>query len=82
MSFRTRLQIVEQRAEHGVGQSSLQAAHRAPSGLGMAKDIWMLSTGLALVLDGLIDDTKGAAKSTKKTAKKKAKAAKKALPVG
>jgi hypothetical protein len=52
------------------------------SGTPIAKDVWMLGTGLALVLDGLIDDTKHAARSTKKSLKKQAKAAKKALPVG
>ena len=50
-------------------------------GLSLAKDVWMFATGLALVLDGLIDDAKGAAKSTKKATRKKAKAIKKALPV-
>ncbi len=53
-----------------------------PDGLGMAKDVWMLGAGLALVLDGLIDDTKGAAKSATKSAKKGAKKARKALPAG
>lgn len=52
------------------------------AGTAIAKDVWLLGTGLALVLDGLVDDTKGAAKSTKKAIKKQAKAAKKALPVG
>jgi hypothetical protein len=52
------------------------------AGTPIAKDVWMLGTGLALVLDGLIDDTKHAARSTKKSLKKQAKAAKKALPVG
>jgi hypothetical protein len=64
------------------GMTQEDGIRPTPSGLGMAKDVWMLGAGLALVLDGLIDDTKGAAKSTKKAAKKKAKAAKKALPVG
>lgn len=49
-------------------------------GLSLAKDVWMFATGLALVLDGLIDDAKGAAKSTKKATRKKAKAIKNALP--
>lgn len=50
-------------------------------GIPIAKDVWMLAAGLALVLDGLIDDTKGAARSTKKAVKKQAKAARKSLPV-
>lgn len=53
-----------------------------PEGLGMAKDVWLLGAGLALVLDALIDDTKGAAKSTRKSVEKGAKKAKKALPAG
>ncbi len=51
-------------------------------GTAIAKDVWMLGAGLALIADGLIDGTKGAAKSTKKSVKKNAKKAKKALPVG
>lgn len=49
-------------------------------GTAIAKDVWMLGVGLALVLDGLVDDTKSAARSTKKAVKKQAKAARKALP--
>lgn len=52
-----------------------------PDGVAVAKDVWMLAAGLALVLDGVIDDAKGAARSTKKATKKKAKAVKRALPV-
>ncbi len=51
-------------------------------GTGIAKDVFMLGAGLALVLDGLVDDTKDAARSTKKSLRKQAKAARKALPVG
>jgi len=50
-------------------------------GTPIAKDVWMLAAGLALVLDGLIDDTKSAAKSTKKAVKQQAKAARQSLPV-
>ena len=50
-------------------------------GTAIAKDVWMLGAGLALVLDALVDDTKGAAKSTKKSVKRSAKKAKQALPV-
>ncbi|MCW2616010.1 MAG: hypothetical protein JWN08_3004 [Frankiales bacterium] len=52
-----------------------------PAGVAVAKDVWLLAAGLALVLDGLIDDAKGAARSTKKATRKKARAVKKALPV-
>ena len=62
------------------GMTQEDGIRPTPEGLGMAKDVWLLGSGLALVLDGLIDDTKGAAKSTKKSLKKQAKAAKKALP--
>ena len=46
-------------------------------GTAIAKDVWMLGTGLALVLDGLIDDTKGAARSTRKAVRNSAKSARK-----
>jgi hypothetical protein len=64
------------------GMTQQDGIRPTPSGLGMAKDVFMLGSGLALVLDGLIDDTKDAARSTRKATKKKAKAARKALPVG
>ena len=64
------------------GMTQEDGVRPTPEGLGMAKDVWLLATGVALVLDGLIDDTKSAAKSTKKSLKKQAKAAKNALPVG
>ena len=64
------------------GMTQADGIRPTPEGLGMAKDVWMLGAGLALVLDALIDDTKGAARSTKKSVKKSAKKAKKALPVG
>ena len=50
-------------------------------GTGLAKDVWMLASGLALVIDGLLDDAKGAAKSTRRATRKRAKAIKKSLPV-
>lgn len=52
------------------------------AGTPIAKDVWMLGVGLALVADGLIDGTKDAAKNTRKSVKKSAKKARKALPVG
>jgi hypothetical protein len=52
------------------------------AGTAIAKDVFMLGAGLALVLDGLTDGARGAARSTKKSAKKGAKKAKQALPVG
>lgn len=64
------------------GMTQADGIRPTPEGLGMAKDVWMLGAGLALVLDALIDDTKDAAKSTRKAARKKARAARKALPVG
>ena len=50
-------------------------------GTSIAKDVWMFASGLALVIDGLLDDAKGAAKSTRKATRRRAKAIKKALPV-
>lgn len=64
------------------GMTEADGIRPTPAGTALAKDVWMLGAGLALVLDALIDDTKGAARSTKKSLKKQAKAAKKALPVG
>jgi hypothetical protein len=52
------------------------------AGTAIAKDVWLLGAGLALMLDGLTDGARGAARSTKKSAKKGAKRAKQALPVG
>jgi len=50
-------------------------------GTAIAKDVWMFASGLALVIDGLLDDAKGAAKSTRKATRKRAKAIKNSLPV-
>jgi hypothetical protein len=44
----------------------------------VAKDLWMLGTGLALVVDGVTDGTRRTAKRTSKAAKR----AVEALPVG
>ena len=50
-------------------------------GTSIAKDLWMFAAGLALVIDGLLVDAKGAGKSTRKATRKRAKAIKKSLPV-
>lgn len=59
------------------GMTQDDGVRPTPEGLGMAKDVWLLGTGVALVLDGLIDDTKDAARSTKKSVRTTAKQAKK-----
>jgi len=64
------------------GMTEADGIRPTQAGTAIAKDVWMLGAGLALVLDGLIDDTKGAARSTKKSVKKNAKKARKSLPVG
>ena len=38
-------------------------------GMGLAKDVWLVGAGLALVGDGLLDGAKGAARSAGKTDK-------------
>jgi hypothetical protein len=48
----------------------------------IAKDVWMLGAGLALVVDGLTDGARRTAKRTSKAAKRKTKAVREALPVG
>lgn len=63
------------------GMTEADGIRPTPDGLSVAKDVWMLSIGLALVADGLIDDTKDVAKTTRRAVKKQAKAARKALPV-
>ena len=50
------------------------------AGTGLAKDVWLLATGLALVADGLIDGSKGAAKGAGKRAKRTKKKVAKSLP--
>ena len=49
-------------------------------GTGLAKDVWLLATGLALLADGLIDGSKGAAKGAGKKVKKTKKKVAKSLP--
>ena len=63
------------------GMTQADGIRPTPEGLGMAKDVWMLGTGLALVIDALIDDTKDAATATKKKTRKAAKKASKSLPL-
>jgi len=48
----------------------------------VAKDLWMLGTGLALVLDGVTDGTRRTAKRTAKRTSRAAQRAMDALPVG
>jgi hypothetical protein len=47
----------------------------------VAKDVWMLGAGLALVTDGLADDARRTAKRTGKAARRKARAVRTALPL-
>ena len=51
-------------------------------GTGLAKDVWLLGVGLALVLGGLSDSAHKTAKRTRKSVRRNSKAARKALPVG
>lgn len=51
-------------------------------GTAIAKDVFMLGAGLALVLDGLSDGARKSARKTRKTVRRKAKTVKNALPVG
>jgi hypothetical protein len=51
-------------------------------GTAVAKDVWMLGIGLALVADGLTDGARHTVKRTRKKAARKAKSVKSALPVG
>jgi hypothetical protein len=64
------------------GMTEADGIRPTQAGTAIAKDVWMLGAGLALILDGLIDDTKGAAKTTRRSVRKQTKKAKKALPVG
>lgn len=64
------------------GMTQSDGIRPTQDGTAIAKDVFMLGAGLALVLDGLTDSARGVARSTKKSAKKGAKKAKKALPVG
>ncbi len=51
-------------------------------GTAVAKDVWMLGSGLALMLDGIADDTRHAVRKTRRTARARVHAAKEALPIG
>jgi hypothetical protein len=51
-------------------------------GTAVAKDVWMLGAGLALVMDGLTDGARRTAKRTGKAARRRTKAVREALPVG
>jgi hypothetical protein len=51
-------------------------------GTPIAKDVWMLRAGLALVLDGMTDGARRTAKRTGKAARRKTAAVREALPVG
>jgi len=64
------------------GMTESDGIRPTEAGTPVAKDVWMLGAGLALVVDGLLDDAKDAAKSTRKVVRQQAKAARKALPVG
>ena len=46
-------------------------------GIGIAKDVWLVGVGSALLIDGLVDGARGAARSARKSAKKSAKKARK-----
>lgn len=48
----------------------------------VAKDVWLLGTGLSLVLDGLSDGARRSARRTTRAARRKGKAVREALPVG
>lgn len=59
------------------GMTEADGIRPTQDGTAIAKDVWMLGAGLALVIDGLIDGTKGAAKSTRKSVRKSTKNAQK-----
>ena len=46
-------------------------------GIGIAKDVWLVGVGSALLIDGLVDGARGAARSARKSARKSAKKARK-----
>jgi hypothetical protein len=48
----------------------------------VAKDLWMLGTGLALVLDSVTDGARRTSRRTSKAAKRAAESVREALPVG
>lgn len=51
-------------------------------GTAIAKDVWMLGSGLALILDGLTDGARRTGKRTRRAARRKAKSIQAALPIG
>lgn len=59
------------------GMTEADGIRPTQAGTAIAKDVWMLGAGVALVLDGLIDDTKDAARSTRKAVRNSAKSARK-----
>ena len=46
-------------------------------GIGIAKDVWLVGVGTTLLMNGLVDGTRGAARSARTSAKKSAKKARK-----
>jgi hypothetical protein len=52
-----------------------------PQGKAVTKDVWMLGTGLTLLLDGVTDGARHTAKRTKKAARRRTKEVREALPV-
>lgn len=51
-------------------------------GSAVAKELWLLGTGLSLVLDGLSDGARRSARRTTRAARRKGKAVREALPIG
>lgn len=51
-------------------------------GTAIAKDVWLLGTGLALMADGVADGTRKGSRKAAKAARRKATAVREALPVG
>ena len=62
------------------GMTEADGIRPTQAGTAIAKDVWMLGAGLALVADALVDGTKDAASSTRKSVQRSAKKARKALP--
>ncbi len=63
------------------GMTESDGIRPTQAGTAIAKDVWMLGAGLALVIDGLLDPAKHAARSTRKATRRSAKRARQALPV-
>lgn len=62
------------------GMTEADGIRPTQDGTAIAKDVWMFGAGLALVIDGLIDNGRDAAKSTRRSAKRSAKKVRQALP--